>query len=577
MKKNMLLPIIILVLSLLLAGCSGQAGKAQDSAQENTTLIDVKNDFSDQPEEKQAKLLKEREELEKQRKEQLGEFYLPLPPLGQETELNTVKARALYLTATVAGFGFDEEDINYYAEYIRSISGESGKSADTRRMAEINKLEKALAICESTEVNALVIDIKNDDGLVVWNSDIEIVGRVKSNWTTPLKDYDKLMDYLKKKNIYCIARVVAFKDPYFAKLKSEHAIQLKAGGVYKDYAGIAWVNPFDEYVWKYLIAISKEAALRGFDEIQFDYVRFPENAKHYNPITEFPGRNNRDKDEGIEEFLKYAGKELEPYHVHMSAEVFSVTTRSWDDKPEDIGQTWRKIANQVDYICPMIYPSHYASGLYGYQVPDQYPYGVSRFSVMEALERNAAQKEPGMIRPWFQGFTATWVKGNIDYNAKAISDQIVAGMELGIDEYIIWNPSNNYDPMIFFYHDRINKSIRKSGEDILSRTPEITVKKFLEAEKNSRYGQLYLLTPIAERQHEYDEFVLEMKKSRLVLKNYEVLSVAENGDGTYTATVKGDYSSSIGTAAMKEAKFKIILEKDVYKVIKPGLVWEVEK
>src|SRR5450830_902034 len=217
MKKNMLLPIIILVLSLLLAGCSGQAGKAQDSAQENTTLIDVKNDFSDQPEEKQAKLLKEREELEKQRKEQLGEFYLPLPPLGQEAELNTVKARALYLTATVAGFGFDEEDINYYAEYIRSISGESGKSADTRRIAEINKLEKALAICESTEVNALVIDIKNDDGLVVWNSDIEIVGRVKSNWTTPLKDYDKLMDYLKKKNIYCIARVVAFKDPYFAK------------------------------------------------------------------------------------------------------------------------------------------------------------------------------------------------------------------------------------------------------------------------------------------------------------------------------------------------------------------------
>lgn len=573
MKRKVLFSVIILILSLLIAGCFVLADKKQDSIKENAAL----NDFKNQPAEKQAELLKEREELEKQRKVQLAEFYLPLPPLGQEPEMKTVKARALYLTANVAGLGFEEDNVDYYAEYIRSISGESGIPADTSRLAEINKLEQALAICESTEVNVLVIDIKNDDGLVTWESDIEVVGQVGANWAAPLTNYDQLMDYLQKKDIYCIARVVAFKDPYFAEQKSEHAIQLKSGGVYQDDDGFAWVNPFDEYFWKYLLAISREAALRGFDEIQFDYVRFPDDAQHYNPITEFPGRNDRDKDEGIEDFLKYARAELAPYHVHVSADVFGFITRSWDDKPEDIGQTWRKIANHVDYICPMIYPSHYGPGLYGFAVPDQYPYDVSRLALMEAIERNAAQKNPAIIRAWFQGFTAPWVTGHIDYDAKAISDQIVAAMELGVDEYIIWNATNNYDPLIFFYHNRINNSIRKNGEDILLRTPELTVKRFLEAEKNRYYNHLYLLTPITERQDNYDDFVFEMEESQLVLNNYEILGIAENGDGSYTATVNGDYSSSKGTAAMKEAQYKIVLEKDVYKVTKPELAWEAEQ
>ncbi len=475
----MLLSVIIPVVVLLFAGCFVMPDKDKDAGKVNTTL----NGFNSQPAEKQAALLKEREELENQRKIQLAEFYLPLQPLGQAPEMKTVKARALYLTANVAGSGFTEDNVSYYAAYIRSLSGESGLPADTSRLDEINKLEKALAICESTEVNALVIDIKNDDGLVTWASDIEAVGQVGSNWANPFMDYDELMDYLKKKDIYSIARVVAFKDPYFAGQMSEHAIQLQSGGAYQDDNGFAWVNPFDEYVWKYLVAISREAALRGFDEIQYDYVRFPDDAAHYNPITEFPGRNGRDKDEGIEDFLKYARAELAPYQVHVAADVFGFITRSWDDQPEDIGQTWRKIANQADYICPMIYPSHYGPGLYGFAVPDQYPYDVSRSALMEAIERNAAQKTPGIIRAWFQDFTAPLVAGHINYDAVTISDQIVAGMELGVDEYIIWNASNNYDPMTFFYHSRINNSVRKNGEDILARTPEMAEKDFWKQKK----------------------------------------------------------------------------------------------
>lgn len=567
MKKSWLLAIIILSLGLILSGCLNMT--VETGTPHNSEPVDNASDETKEQseQEKLAVLLKEREELEIKRKEGSGEFYVPLPQIGQESEIKTVKAKAIYLTANVAGFDFSEEDVKYYAEYIKSISGQSGEPADTSRMDDINKLEKALAICESTEINSLVIDIKNDDGLVAWNSDIEIVNNVKSNWVTPLKNYERLLDYLKENDIYSIARIVAFKDPYFSKVKIEHAIQLKAGGVYKDGAGMTWVNPFDEYVWKYLVAISQEAALRGFDEIQYDYVRFPDSAAYYNPITEFPGRNDRDKDEGIEEFLEYAGAELKPYNVHMSADVFGVITRSWDDKPEDIGQTWRKIANQVEYICPMIYPSHYGTGIYGFKVPDQYPYEVARSALIEAIERNAAQKSPGIIRPWFQGFNAPWVKGYINYDAEAISDQMVAGMELGIDEYIIWNASCNYEPMSFFYDERINKTLRENGEDILFRTPELTLKKYLDAQKAGKYSILYLLTPIGERQDDYDRFVLYITKNQHRLKKYDILNIIDNGDGTYKAKVSVEYDSDTETSAVNEAGYKIILENDVYKVL----------
>ncbi len=568
MKPFHLLTVSILILSLVLTGCYGRSVETQSTPGEGQLIDSAEEDFNKLSEEKKEEQRKARAEEEARRKAEAGEFYVPLPALGQEPVLRTVKARALYLTANVAGFDFSEEDIAYYAEYIRTMRGKAKAPADTSRMDEINKLEKALGICEATEINALVIDIKNDDGVVTWKSDTEIVNQVGSNSSSPFENYEKLMNYLTEKDIYPIARIVAFKDPYFAEIRSEHAIRLKAGGVYRDHSGKMWVNPFDEYVWKYLLAISKEAALRGFAEIQYDYVRFPDGAKTYNPITEFPGRNDRDKDEGIEEFLKYAKTELEPYRVRMSADVFGIITHSWDDKPEDIGQTWRKIANQVDYICPMIYPSHYGTRLYGFAVPDQHPYEVVRSALLEAIERNAAQKKPGTIRPWVQGFNASWVKGHINYDAETISAQLAAAMELGIDEYIVWNASNHYDPMTFFYHDRIDRNIRQEGEDILSRTPQAALDKYLDAEKNRRYSLLYLLTPITERQEDYDAFAAEAEKNSSVLKSYKITGIDKNEDGSYSAAVEAVNGNATGSGIKNEVLYKIILENEVYKVIR---------
>ena len=555
----------MLILGLVLAACS-----KDEPTNENPTVEDNPNQEELDRLERE-RLIEERRVLEEERKTALGEFYVPLPDLDDPVEPYTVKAKALYMTSNVAGFNFNEEDIQYYADYILALSGQSGQPVDESRLEDVNKLEKILGIIEATEVNSVVIDVKNDIGLIAWKSDIEIVNTVGSNWNTPMKNFNVLMDYLKSKEVYTIARIVAFKDPYFAENMPDHSIQLSTGGVYKDKAGFAWVNPFDEYVWKYVVAISQEAALRGFDEIQYDYIRFPDNAKYYNEITTFPGRNGRDKDEAIEDFLIFAQKALEPYHVHVSADVFGVITHSWDDKPEDIGQTWRKITNNTEYISPMVYPSHYGTGYYGFDVPDQHPYEIIQYASREAIERNAAQRKPAIIRHWYQGFTAPWVKGYILYEEDAIQKQIIAGVELGLDEYIIWNSGNTYYPLSFFYHNKVNKDLRQPGFDILGRSAEVAVTRYLDAQRFKRTNHLYLLTPIDLRAEDYDDFVIDYQTKGIQLVNYTIQSVEAQADGSSIATVKVKYQTETQEALMEDAKFKIVLENDVYKIVQAEL------
>ena len=150
----------------------------------------------------------------------------------------------------------------------------------------------------------MVVDVKTDDGFVTLDTDLEIIQRVDSDYPQSEDNYQALMQYAEANDIHMIARVVSFKDHHFAETQTDHSIQLTDGGVWRDGAGSAWVNPFDDFIWKYVVAIGKEAALAGFDEIQFDYVRFPDGAATYNPITHFPGRDDRRKDDGIADFLQ---------------------------------------------------------------------------------------------------------------------------------------------------------------------------------------------------------------------------------------------------------------------------------
>ncbi len=572
-QKWMLVILTGIMVVALLAGCG--SAEAPDVDPGNGVEEPVEEPEPEMTEEEQLALLQEeRRELESRRKEELGAFYVPLPAIGEERERVTVEAKGLYVTSSVAGFTFDEENVEYFAEYIRRQTGQSSGAADTSRLGDINKLEQILGMCLASEINALVIDVKNDDGLVSWESEIAYVEEINSNWVIPMRHYERLMNYLKANDIYTIARIVVFKDPYLAKVRPDHAIQLSAGGTWRDRSGVAWVNPYDEDVWQYNIAVAQEAALRGFDEIQWDYVRFPDNARTYDPITHFPNKNDRPKDVGIEDFLIHSRQELAPYNVHIAADVFGVITRSWDDKPELIGQTWRRISRNTDYICPMLYPSHYGTNWYGFQYPDAHPYGVLRGALLEAIERNAAIEEPAVIRPWIQGFTASWVPGNIRYTPEVIAEQIIAGKELGINEYLIWSAGNNYDYRTFFYHDRIGDRGPAPGKDLIDRTPEEALRRFLSGQQHGRHHHVFLLTPIGDREAHYSDMEARLGQSELRLTRYTVGDIEQQSDGTYVALVDYRYESRDGIAEAEKGRFRIVTENDVFKVVPPTLRFE---
>ena len=339
--------IILLLLTTALAGCADKVN-ANTPIPEETKKPDIEV-VPELTEEEKAELelqkkLAEREELEKKRKEELGEFYVSLIPIGQEREKKSVEVKALYATGHTAGNPLNKENIDAYGAYVKALAeNDTLKAKELSPIAEkANKFERIIGIAVGTEINGLVINVKDDNGFITYDSDVAIVQKMNEETSIPIDDVKKMLQVLKDYDIYTIGRIVAFKDKNFAVKSPEHSIQLKSGGTWLDpnSGNIPWINPFDQYVWDYNVAIAKEASLLGFDEIQFDYVRFPDGAKKYNPITEFPGRNDRDKDEAIAEFLQYAKKELEPYNVNIGADVFGIITRTWDDYPEDIGQSW---------------------------------------------------------------------------------------------------------------------------------------------------------------------------------------------------------------------------------------------
>ncbi|WP_352418437.1 putative glycoside hydrolase [Proteiniborus sp.] len=576
---------LIIALTLLVTGCQvsnnpldGKVVQADTIDTDNDEQIEDNKELSE--EEKKAELdkkIEERKILEEQRKQELGEFYVPLLPLDEERKIEKIEAKGLFVTGHVAGMPIDKSNVEMYAQYAKALHEKDNTKINElkSKVEKLNKFERILGIAVATEINSLVIDVKDDDGLMTYKSEIPIVEQVEANRSIRIKDINSLMELLKEYDIYPIARIVTFKDKNLASHRTDHAIQLKSGGVWRDNKGVAWVNPYDKFVWNYDIAIAREAILNGFKEIQFDYIRFPDNAKKYNPITEFPGRDGRAKDEAVEDFLEYAKQELEQYKVNLAADVFGVITKSWDDKPEDIGQTWRKMAKSIDYMCPMIYPSHYGQGWYGYQVPDQEPYGVLAGALKEAIERNASLESPPIIRPWIQGFTAPWIKGHINYTSKEIREQILAGKELGINEYIVWNAGNTYDPLAYFLSeaekDVVTPDKRQDKEkDLIGRTPESVLKDYLSAEKNKVFSKMYLLTPIKDRPYDYEEFKTGIEGLNLKLVKFEVKEYNLIDDNNAEVKLSYEYTSKA-----EEKELKAISEEDTWKLKKEHGIWKV--
>lgn len=292
-----------------------------------------------------------------------------------------------------------------------------------------SKMKDLIQLARDTEINAFVIDVKDDSGLISWNSAVKDAIETKANWVKH-KDFKGLVERLKKENIYLIARVVTFKDAHMAKARPARALKLtKAGEVWAD---DDWISPFLKENWDYAVNVSKEAAEMGFDEIQFDYVRFPALGSRPTQVAQV---SSMTKEQAINSFLDYARNELAVYGVPVSADIFGMVT-SVDDL--GIGQRLVTISNAVDVLSPMVYPSHYSDGNFNLKSPEQSPYETIYRSMKDAMDR-LPKDHPVRLRPWLQDFSLKYA-----YGPNEVREQIQALTDLGIHEWLLWNPSSRY-------------------------------------------------------------------------------------------------------------------------------------
>lgn len=297
--------------------------------------------------------------------------------------------------------------------------------------------EPALKLIEETELNALVIDVKGDRAMIPYKSSIPLASEVGAQRIILLKDMAALIKSLREKGIYTIARIVVFKDNLLAQKMPELAVKNQKGEIWRDRENLAWVDPFKKEVWDYNINIAIEAAQYGFDEIQFDYVRFPDSGA---PRFSMPSTGeNREK--AISGFLMEAKRRLMPYNIFVAADIFGYVC--WNLNDTNIGQRLEDLAPHLDYISPMLYPSGFQFGIPGYRIPVAKPFEIVYLSLKRAQERK--QFPSIRFRPWLQAFR-DYAFDRRYFKENEIRGQISAAEKFGSHGWMLWNPSNIYSP-----------------------------------------------------------------------------------------------------------------------------------
>ena len=308
-----------------------------------------------------------------------------------------------------------------------------GVTSDTLRDA-------ATALKASNGINALVIDVKGDRGLTPWaDAARDAIGASSHAPAHPryIADFAALVAALHRQGFYLIARIVVFKDDPLAAAHPEWAVRNAAGAPWRDRESLGWVDPFERGVWAHNLDIAETAARYGFDEIQFDYVRFPDatGLRFHAPNT----RANRTA--AIVGFLDAARTRLAPYNVFVSADIFGYVC--WNPDDTAIGQQIELLGAPLDYISPMLYPSGFTWGLPGCTRPTSDPGQIVRRSLAEAKTRTGL---PGVrFRPWLQAFR-DYAFDRREFGAAEIRAQVEAADAEGTDGWMLWNPRNRYDP-----------------------------------------------------------------------------------------------------------------------------------
>jgi hypothetical protein len=298
---------------------------------------------------------------------------------------------------------------------------------------------RVLDLLRDTELNAVVIDVKGDRGWILYPTKVELALSAGAQGPGTLRQFDALMAEFKARGVYTIARIVTFKDNVLARHRPEWAVlDIRTGKPWIDRENLAWMDPFREEVWDYNIAIAHEAIERGFDEVQFDYVRFPtdgklSNARYARPV------NKETRLPAIAGFLQRARRELGAHGAYVAADVFGYI--AFNENDTDIGQRVEELAPHLDYICPMVYPSGYHVGIPGFRNPVQNSYQVVRESV-RLIGKRAAPAQV-RVRPWLQDFRDYAFDRRI-FGVNEVRDQIRGADDGGGTGWMLWNPRNSY-------------------------------------------------------------------------------------------------------------------------------------
>jgi hypothetical protein len=302
-----------------------------------------------------------------------------------------------------------------------------------------SRFRELIRLADATEINALVVDLKDDTGYLTYDSHVPTAVAIGATRQLRAPDTEARVREMLAHGIYPIARIVVAKDPLLAERKPAWAIQTQAGGLWRDRRGTAWVDAFNDSVWIYAAQLAAEAVRMGFAEVQFDYVRFPDEPRDRMASAVFPGRRGGETTrDGVRRNVRMLQARMRAMHVPMTLDVFGMTTVMTGDM--GIGQVWEDLAGASDVLLPMVYPSHYAPGMYGAPSPNAEPYLVVRRALEDGLRRNAPLDHPASIRPYLQAFTL----GAPRYTADHVRAQIQAAADVGIHSWVLWNPRSDY-------------------------------------------------------------------------------------------------------------------------------------
>jgi len=296
------------------------------------------------------------------------------------------------------------------------------------------KVDEIINLINKTELNSVVIDVKDYSGNILYDSKIPLVNELGVKKVL-IKDLSGLLDKFKKHDIYTIARVSSFQDPALAEKRPDWALKSKNGGLWRDHKGLAWVDANKPEVWQYIIDIAKEAGRFGFDEINFDYIRFPTDG---NLSAIIYTNGDKKRYEVMNGFYSFLSDELAREPIYTSADLFGLTTERTGENDMAIGQRMMDAVKYFDYVCPMVYPSHYPSGYLGFDNPSDHPYEVVYNAMKTGVDRTV--NEGAGLRTWIQNFHLGAI-----YDGEKIRAQIDASDDAGADGWILWNARNVYD------------------------------------------------------------------------------------------------------------------------------------